>query len=475
MEAPQLLGSTFGRLSEARDWLNDRLTPTVARAKLAAVAAMLNYRPSLRHHLRDTHPLGVPFVFEAKIQLLTWDRSQGVHAIFEGGRMRVGSGPLPGADVTVRFRRLEHMRAFFTPGTDTLSMILTNDVAIEGNVAYLAKFGYLTSVIETGGKARRPEGGASAKGKGPARWQDLEAYPAGEPCRDRPAGEVTHLADPYLAGYTLDDFPRLKRLLWSFRTVTPEFCSERARLLTEFMLQDRMRRGGNGRGGNGRSGPALDGKLRWTSHQSDGPGSAAVGLRQARALRYVMTRKQARINDDDLLAGTTTAHRIGVQVYPELGGTWMWPELLTMEVRKLNPYRISDEEIEILNRQVYPFWLQENVRDRAYLQNGRPRSIDLDSRFALYFMWKTQAVSHTVADVPRVLRLGLRGIRDEAREREEKAADDPARRDFYRSLQIATEGVMDYAHRLARLASEEADAIDPTDEESRARRHELRL
>ena len=69
----------------------------------------------------------------------------------------------------------------------------------------------MRQALKLGDQPRPPPAGAAA----PSRWEDLPVPPAGEPCRDRPEGEVQSLQDPYLAGYTLEHFPRLKRLLWA--------------------------------------------------------------------------------------------------------------------------------------------------------------------------------------------------------------------------------------------------------------------
>ncbi|MBI4700533.1 MAG: formate acetyltransferase [Deltaproteobacteria bacterium] len=428
----------------ARSALLEHTTSLVVRAKLAAVAALLNHAPSLRHHLQDEHPLGVPFVFEAKIQFVTWDRSSGVHVVCSGGRMRVGAGPVAGADATVRFKTRALMRRFFDARADNLDKIINNDVALEGNMGVLAKFGHMTSAVALRQRklALSPRWAGPL---GPARWQDMPVCPPGEPCRDRPEGEATWLADPHLAAYTLDHFPRIKRQLWTVRTTIAEICTERARLLTELKLRDRLA----------------------------GRTDDSAAMRQARVVHHLLTRKEPFIREDDLLAGTTTSRPVGVPLYPELGATWGWGELLTMQAREINPYRISDEDIEILNREVYPFWLYDNVRQWTYARSEARQAIDLDMRFALFFMWKSQAISHTVVDVPAVLRRGLLDIRAEAGRRRAQAADE-AGRDFYGALAIALDGVMDYACRLGRHAAELESRIADASGEAAARRAELR-
>lgn len=393
----------------------DRLTPAIVHTKLTAMAAMFNWRPSLRHHLKDKG-----FTFDATLQFVTTDGRAGVHAIFRDGTMHVHSGPARRADTTVRFTTAEHMRRFFE-GEDSMGMLLDNVLRLEGNLSYLFKFAHLSAVIQRGGKkaSSRP-----ATAEWPADWKQLTAPPPGEPCRARPVEETT-LDDPFLAHRTLDDFPRIKRQLWAFRTTRPAMCTERPRLLTEFVLGQR-------------NGGIADEPI----------------LRQAKAVRHILANRRPVIHDDDLLAGTTTSQRVGIVIFPELGGVGMWPELLTIPARALNPYDISDEDVEILDRQVYPFWMKENVRDWTKDHVADRTALELDERFVLYFLWKTQAASHTVVDVPRALRRGLNDLRAEAARRE------PERPAFYQALQVALGGVLEYAEHLAQEAERQL-ALEP--------------
>ena len=428
-------------LDGARDLLSGAATRTTVFAKLTAMAAMFNLRPSLRHHLRGAHPLGEPYTLDATIEFVTWDRQAGVHVVFGGGKMRVRRGPARRADTTVRFRGDGPMRAFFA-GEDSFNMLLDNRILLGGNLNYLFQFAHLSAVL-THGRDPLPARPTDT-GRWPEDWRELEAPGVGAPCPTPPAGEVEFLGDPHLADRSLDDFPRIKRLLWAFRTTRPAFCVERPRLWTEHKLRAR----------------------------SNGGASDPPVLRQARALHHLLAHKRPIIHADDLLAGTTTSKRIGVVVFPELGGLGMWPELLTMPARELNPYDITREEVEILDREVFPFWMDDNVREWTKAHADDRRSLELDERFVLYFLWKTQAVSHTVIDLPRALDRGLDDLVAEARERE-TAADSPKRRDFYRALRIALEGVLLFAGRLADHAEALLESEQPSGPEGAARREML--
>ncbi len=414
------------RLQAVTDRALDRITPQICQAALQAMALSLRLNPSNRRALRVRHPSGVEADFRASFLFTTWNDELSVHAVFDGRRMRVGRGSLPEPDVVARFRGPAQLRAFFKPGADPFGMLLSNELKFEGNLAYLARFGYLSSLVQQNGRPKPPRDSV----RHPQRWRDIQAPPVGHPAPSRPEGEVTAFEDPYLAHWSLDDFPRLKRLLWAHRTVSPSICSERPRLLTEFKLMAGPRPAGRGE------------RARY----------------QARGLHYLLTRKEPIIHDDDVLAGTTSSRRVGVVLYPETHGTTIWPELLTVQARELNPYRISAEDARMLAEEVFPFWMDDQIREWARAENDNPLAMRLDERWVLYFLWKNAAVSHTIADLPSVLSRGLLDIQAEARRRESET-DDPDRRAFYEALQLATGGVMDYARRLASHAASLAAAF----------------
>jgi len=415
----------------------DRLTPMEIVWRLRAIGLMLRIKPSLRHHLGDTHPSGTPISWDACLQFTTWDESVTAHMRFAGGKVSVRNGPADGPDVILRFREPRHMRAFFQPGADALHMLLNNDLKIDGNLAYLYKFGAIAADVVLGGKPVPPN--QELWREDVPGWEELAVPRAGEPCGAPPDGECAALGDPFLAAYTLDHFPAVKRLLWAHRNVQPEVCSERARLLTEHVVAARDE-------------------------------DVTPSLRRARAIHHILSHKQPIIHDDDLLAGTTTAKRVGVVIYPETYGTTLWPELRTVTGRELNPYRLSDADAEVLDRQVFPLWLDDNVREWTRRQHGDPQSLKLDERFVLYFQWKGYAVSHTIIDVPRALSRGLADIRAEA-ERKEAQANGEA--DVYRAMQVAIDGVLDYAGRMAAHAREQAAGLDDAEPETPARRRRL--
>ncbi len=190
-------------------------------------------------------------------------------------------------------------------------------------------------------------------------------------------------------------------------------------------------------------------------------------------MNHIMTSRKAIIHDDYLLAGSTTTKEVGVPIYPEFIALTIWPELRTMSKRELNPNDISAEDADILNFEVFPYWMDRNVREYCRQKYNNPVSQQLEERFVLYFMMKNNAISHTVPDFPKIISSGMESIRNQAIEM--KAATGAAdKRNFYEAIRISIDGVLNYAHNLSREATRIADSLNPGNPEQLERINELK-
>ncbi|HEX9911084.1 MAG TPA: pyruvate formate lyase family protein, partial [Desulfatiglandales bacterium] len=236
-----------------------------------------------------------------------------------------------------------------------------------------------------------------------------------------------------LKGITLESLPRLERLRNVHFGTRPEVCVELPSLMTEYMKK------------------------------MDDPNESPE-LRAAKRLKHVLENKKPFIHVDDLLAGTTTTKIKGVPIYPQFLGQALWPELETLPERKKNPYNISQPDIDTLNFDVFPFWMDETVHEVCRKDFKDPFCLKMMERMFFFLASKANTISHTVPDYEAVVEEGLASIIKKAEQTESALVGseaDAKSRDFYKAMRLALQGVMAYAQRLrdeaASMAAQEND------------------
>ncbi|MBN1947540.1 MAG: hypothetical protein JW797_17850 [Bradymonadales bacterium] len=363
-------------------------TNLLVHALLRLMASMYRYRPGLRRYLR-----GRDGWMDFSVGIATADGSvrQSIH--FAGGKAQVRGSIPDGVDTVLNFKDASVIKRMLnlTPA-EVMNLLLRNEMWVNGNMATLNKFNFLLSLL-----LEKKHKKMMARRK-LAQAREIEEMPSGDKegsqklmARKRSrlsAGRcdaVKFLEDPYLSRYTLDDFPRLARFLDIHLKTRPEICAERAQLLTDWHREHGFERDEQGQP--------------WEPVR-----------RQAQAFHHLMTHRKPIVRKDDLIAGTTTAKEIGVVLYPDTHGTMIWGELKSVPERPLNPYDISEETRNILHFDVFPYWEKRNIREWVRQEHNEPLFQQLDERFAVYFLWKTVALSHTIADYPKLLRLGTTGL-----------------------------------------------------------------
>lgn len=248
--------------------------------------------------------------------------------------------------------------------------------------------------------------------------------------------------------------PRVEELKKVYFDALPEVCIERARLVTEYHVQN-----------------GLLGKDRISI------------LDKARAYRHVLEHREPVVRhaasygadkqrftfpDRQLFAGSTTSKFKGVPLYPEFLALTLWPELRTLPRRARNPYQLTGAEAEELNHRIFPPWIDDTILELArkafFAENlartGAQKSapeLALLSKLVFFLASKPNCISHTIPDFSRAVRQGLRAVIDDAAQRGAAASDDRTRT-FYAAIAEAMEGVIAYSRRLADRADELAAA-----------------
>ncbi|MFX1435448.1 MAG: hypothetical protein ACFFB1_16900, partial [Promethearchaeota archaeon] len=200
--------------------------------QLNLLAMIFDTRRKMR---REIYNEKTGFIFNAKYQFTTKDDKVNIYVIFKDGKMTVHDGKIDDPNITIYYKDKKTLAKLYDKSADeSLDYLLTNEMGYIGNMSYLTKFSYLISLVM----------GAKIKDyKGPENRliYPLEDIDKGKKSRklkneslNRKIDNVEFLEDPFLAKYSLDDFPRLKYLKKRRFALKPAICVERAKLVTEY-------------------------------------------------------------------------------------------------------------------------------------------------------------------------------------------------------------------------------------------------
>lgn len=236
------------------------------------------------------------------------------------------------------------------------------------------------------------------------------------------------LTDTSLKNYELDNLVLIKKLRQEhFRTKT-EVCIERAKYITEYMKN--------------------------LKHDDE----PAI-ISRAKAVKHYLSNRKALFYDDNLLAGSTTSKKIGAPLYPELLGLTIWPELETISSRKTNPQDLSEKDAVCCNFEIFPFWMDRTVLEKTREKFNNPLSLQLMEKIVFYISGKAGCISHCVPGYETALNKGLNHIIREAENQEHglnnrSGTDAENKRNFFKAVRIAMQGIINYASNLSEKAAD---------------------
>ena len=185
--------------------------------------------------------------------------------------------------------------------------------------------------------------------------------------------------------------------------------------------------------------------------------------RRSAAFAHILRNIPIVIRDSELIVGSATVAPRGCQVFPEYSYEWLEAELDTVETRAADPFFVSEETKATLRR-IYPYWKGKTVSDLAK-SNMAPEAYSAFTEHAVFTPgnYFYNGIGHVCVDYGKVLKIGYRGIIEEAEEAIDALdVSDPEyvqRINFLTAVIESCEAVIDYAKRYselaARLASEE--------------------
>lgn len=219
---------------------------------------------------------------------------------------------------------------------------------------------------------------------------------------------------------------RVEKLRDRMRETKPHICVERAELITKFYRQC----------------------------SCDTP-----MLRRAKLLKYLLENMTIYIADDELFAGNQAKEYRGVPVFPEFGANWIIDTIDTFSTRQTDPLFISDENKKRLLEDL-EFWKDNSFKELVD-EKLTEEVLEAEQLGVLSVGSRTTSTGHVVPNYPKVFKLGLKGIIENAQKKIESVDyvnhETQRQIDFWQGVIISCESCIDFAHRYEKLAKEMAE------------------
>lgn len=184
-------------------------------------------------------------------------------------------------------------------------------------------------------------------------------------------------------------------------------------------------------------------------------------LRRAKALEKILAHLPVIIRDHELIVGSATKHIRSASIFPEYSFNWVEKEFDTMEHRAADPFVVPKEVATDLH-EAFKYWPGKTVSDlgNAYMSSEAKQCIGAGVFTVGNYL--NGGVGHITVDYAKVLKIGFRGILDEAYtalEQQDKNAPDYAKRkQFYNAIIVVYSSAIQYAQRYAELAQKLAQS-----------------
>ena len=186
-----------------------------------------------------------------------------------------------------------------------------------------------------------------------------------------------------------------------------------------------------------------------------------ITLRRAKAFAHILEGLPITIRPLELIVGSNSKAPRGCQVFPEYSYTWLEDEFDTVATRSADPFYISEETKATLKK-VYPYWKGKTTSELATSYMAPAALAAIDHNMFTPGNYFYNGIGHVTVDYGKVLKIGFKGIAEEANAALEKLSvadsDYSKRYHFLKAVIISCEAVCSYAARYAALARQEASA-----------------
>ena len=201
-----------------------------------------------------------------------------------------------------------------------------------------------------------------------------------------------------------------------------------------------------------------------TEFYKDHYGTMPVAVLRATNFLEICKKKTIYIGPDELIVGERGPRPKAVPTFPELTCHSV-DDLHTLDKRTLQPYHISQEDIDTYERVVIPYWKGKTQRERIFGHVSKEWEEAYHAGVFTEFM-EQRAAGHTAMD-GKMYRQGLLDVKERIRRRIEALdyINDPEATDKeqeLRAMDISCDAAILFAERHAMLAEQmAAEERDP--------------
>jgi formate C-acetyltransferase len=194
-------------------------------------------------------------------------------------------------------------------------------------------------------------------------------------------------------------------------------------------------------------------------------------MRRAKAFAHILTNMPITIRENELIVGSATKAPRGCQVFPEFSYSWLEEEFDTIATRSADPFHISEETKKTLH-EIYQYWKGKTTSELATAYMASEAKAAIEHNIFTPGNYFYNGVGHVTVSYDKILSVGYEGIIAETKAAIAKLnvydMDYVKRNEFLESVIISCQATIDYSHRYAKLALEEANNC-----KDRARKLEL--
>ena len=182
-------------------------------------------------------------------------------------------------------------------------------------------------------------------------------------------------------------------------------------------------------------------------------------IRRAKALASVLSEMDIRINEGELIVGNQARQPKAGPLFPEYAQDWILAQMDTFTTRPGDKFQISDEDKALL-REVLPYWEGRSLRDAWRARVPSEAMAAMVNGVITNENYTMSGPGHLVPDYQKLLRLGLKGIKEEIEYYMARLGNDNQKEklDFYQACLLVCDAAIVFAHRYSQLAEELAQS-----------------